>query len=562
MYKDMTRQTYLVIISAVFIGLLVSLSPLVTRIDKNLLSHYLKFVTPYSEKNNLIVVKVDKEVVKENKLWPWGQNWFRYLISFLIDLKPQKLILGSELVNSVSDLKFVEEFHTRNILAIPAYEGKTISFPGKVDVHLKIWESKGYYYSFLNYKNIPVLKIKPQFNIKNNKFYFLPVDNLPEVISAQDIALTGFLRGEEFKGLDLSKIRGKVVLLEVEGPSLFKEASLLYAQLNNSFFYFIPRELSIYFGIFVFVVLFILCRRFKFRIDIGIYFIFMIGIMLLHLGYFHAHRSYFEVTPLVVFAFLGFVTALVEREIRAREDRKYKKEMQIARLLKEKEILPVANISSDGISVSIARYKMDKVGGDFYQFLEFNKGELGVVLGWVPDEGMERVKYIIEVIHGWRDFATVYKEPGKVVQVLNNSLFRFAEQGKYATLIYMLFDAKKSVLKYVNAGHDPFIILRSNGFTRVIEAQDPTPVGIARDISFKEEEITLYSGDSVIAFSGGISKIIQEKEGIKREFLDAVKSHLGCQPQEFCNHIFNSVVKTYYPQRPNEEWFLLTMRVE
>ena len=538
-----------------------SLLPFSTKVDKILLSHYLKLMNRPRVENSLVVIKIEREVVEENKLWPWDEDWARYLVAFVIDLKPRKLILGSEFLSSISDSDFLKDFSKRENLVISNPEKNSLPPGIKIKGHLKVMESNGYYYSLLDYKNTPLLRVNSRLDMKGDKFYFLPVREFPDILSAQDIALAGFLRGEEFKGVQLNKVSGKIVLVEVAGPNLIREASLLHAQMENSFFYLVPRELSVYFGLFLFVLIYILCRKLRYRATIVILAVFGMAVILVHLGYFQAQRYYFEIMPIAVFSLSGFGSALVEREIQARREKKYKKEMQIARLLKEKEILPAANISSDGVSVSITRYKMDRIGGDFYQFLEFSRGELGVVLGWAPDEGVERVKYIMEVIHGWRDFATVYKEPGKVIQVLNNSLFRFGEQGKYATLLYMLFDARKSTLKYVNAGHDPFIILRSNGFVRVIEAQDPTPVGIARDINFKEGEVTLYPGDSVIAFSGGISKIIQEKEGIKREFLSSLKSYIEYQPQEFCNYIFNALVKTY-PQKPEEEWSLLTMRVE
>ncbi len=557
----MRRIKILTLISVLILSVMLSLSPLSVNLDKLILGHFLGINEKNHARNDMIVVKIDKSVVKENKLWPWKENWPEYLLAFLMDLKPEKIILGPEFLDSISDLSFLDNFLKRGILVISAPEMKKLPSTIKINGHLHINNWNGYYSSLLAYNSLPLLKINPKLDIKGDKFYFLPLTDIPNVVAAKDIALAGFLRGEEFEGFNLSSIAGKLIFLEVSGQKLMSEVSLLCAQLNNTIFYLLPPELSLYFGLFLFVVIYILCKKLKFRPAFLIFAISIISVALFHYGYFHTRRTYFEIIPVGIFLISSFGTALIEKEIQNRKEKKYRKEMQVARLFKEKEILPVTNISSDGVAVSITRYKMDKVGGDFYQFLEFSKGELGIILGWVPDDGIERVKYIMEVVHGWRDFATVYKEPAKVIQVLNNSLFRFGEQGKYATLIYMVFDAKKSTLKYVNAGHDPFILLRSTGFVKVIEADEPTPVGIARDISFKENEMILYPGDSVIAFSGGISKIIQEKEGIKREFLDSLKSYLEYQPQEFCNHIFNALVKTY-PHKPDEEWSLLTMKVE
>ena len=278
--------------------------------------------------------------------------------------------------------------------------------------------------------------------------------------------------------------------------------------------------------------------------------------------YFSVTRIYIELAPVVTFAFLGFMVSVLEQEYELRIHRKERKETQLARMLKEKEILPHSVLASNGALVSVTRYKMDKVGGDFYQFLEFAKGELGVALGWVPGSGVERVRHIMEIVHSWRDFASVYKEPGKVIQVLNNSLFKYAEEGKYATFLYLLYDAKKGFLKYVNAGHDPLIFVNRKEEVKIISAQEPTPLGVARDVPFYEGEIDLTAiGNAMfIGYSGGISRLISDSGGFKSEFLQNFRNYLAHDADKLADEIFSDFLK-HYSKKPEEEWSLLTLKI-
>jgi serine phosphatase RsbU (regulator of sigma subunit) len=125
----------------------------------------------------------------------------------------------------------------------------------------------------------------------------------------------------------------------------------------------------------------------------------------------------------------------------------------------------------------------------------------------------------------------------------------------------MLYDAKKGSLRYVNAGHDPLLyISRRERQTRVLEAEDPTPVGVARDILFLEEEIYLDPGDMLIGYSGGISDLIYKEGGFKPEFLNGLKDYLNQKPDQLVDEVFQDLLK-FYPNKPGEEWSLLILKI-
>ncbi|MDP8234025.1 MAG: PP2C family protein-serine/threonine phosphatase [Candidatus Saelkia tenebricola] len=564
----MKKKVKIVLLSAaILIGIVISITDVFFSFDRNLISWYLKDIDIIGDE--IVVVTVEEESFVEEKLWPWSSGWSKYLVSFILDLKPRNLVLGSRFVKEVKDLNSYGKILRDPRLVMPFSSKESVRENDESPTDF-IQQRRGYFHYYNRNNNLSEIGFsnsgesaysKKMFNKQG--FYFLPQDENVTVISANSIALSGFLKSEGYKAQDeIDFIKDKIVLLESNGGDLNKEISFLSAQLHGNVFLVLAREFNVYIAVFMFAVIYILLRSIKLRKAILIFLLLLGGSFIFQRIYFSVMRIYIELAPVVIFAFLGLIVSVLEQEYDMRIHRKDRKETQLARMLKDKEILPHSIVTSNGAVVNVTRYKMDKVGGDFYQFLEFAKGELGIVLGWVPGSGVERVRYIMEIVHSWRDFASVYKEPGKVIQVLNNSLFRYAEEGKYTTFIYLLYDAKKGFLKYVNAGHDPLIFVDKKENIKIINAQEPTPLGIARDVPFYEGEINLTEiGDAmVIGYSGGISRLIADSGGLKSEFLQRFNSYLKYESGKLSDEVFSDFLK-YYSKKPEEEWSLLTLKI-
>ncbi|MDP8217068.1 MAG: PP2C family protein-serine/threonine phosphatase [Candidatus Kaelpia imicola] len=558
----MKKVKIYLITSVVLIGVILSLSGFFWRFEKSVLSRYLK--DEDISASQIVVVTLTEENFRERELWPWGSNWLDYLITYILDFKPNKLVLNPDFVESAKDIKGFNKFLQNDKVIIPFAENiKDLKTEFKT--HMVYGKENGLLYSFTNYKDMPSVDFALKGDgeraalSKRGKFYFLLQENV-RVVPASNIALFGMLKKEGYRDNNIADLSNSIVFLSKDGGSLPELYSFLYALLNHRTFSVLPVEFTIYIGIFIFSIVCIMLKSLKFKHLFIIFSLIFFGWFAFQRLYFTISRNYIELIPVSIFALLALAVVVFEKEYNSRVCKKERKDTQLARLLKEREVLPNAVLSSNGALVSVNRYKMDFVGGDFYQFLEFSKGELGVVIGWVPGSGIERVEYIMEVVHSWRDFASVYKEPSKVIQVLNNSMFRYAEQAKYATLAYVLYDAKKSNLRYVNAGHDPLIFVNGDGVVNILAAEEPTPLGIARDVPFKEEEVSVKGNAMLIGYSGGIAKILSRSGGITDKFLGHLKDCLKDKRERVTDDIFKEFLN-YCSKKPEEEWSLLTLKI-
>ena len=74
---------------------------------------------------------------------------------------------------------------------------------------------------------------------------------------------------------------------------------------------------------------------------------------------------------------------------------------------------------------------------------------------------------------------------------------------KYFTLVYLLIDTEKGLLRYCNAGHPPPILFRANGTAEKLEKGGPM-VGLQGALPFEEGETPLKAGDRVILYTDGV----------------------------------------------------------
>ena len=74
---------------------------------------------------------------------------------------------------------------------------------------------------------------------------------------------------------------------------------------------------------------------------------------------------------------------------------------------------------------------------------------------------------------------------------------------RYATLFYGVLNRAALTLRYVNAGHNPPVVVHRDGSLDWLEPSG-APVGLFPDATWHEEVIHLHPGDLVLAYTDGV----------------------------------------------------------
>jgi sigma-B regulation protein RsbU (phosphoserine phosphatase) len=100
--------------------------------------------------------------------------------------------------------------------------------------------------------------------------------------------------------------------------------------------------------------------------------------------------------------------------------------------------------------------------------------------------------------------------PAAFVSGLNRDLRGRFGNNRYATMFYGEFDSRSKVLRYINAGHCPPILISSSGEAKKLIEGD-LPVGLFPEAQYQELHLDLSKGGAVVVYTDGITDALNSQ---------------------------------------------------
>lgn len=217
-----------------------------------------------------------------------------------------------------------------------------------------------------------------------------------------------------------------------------------------------------------------------------------------------------------------------QQEIEARERERLEQEMRVARIIQQ-TLLPKELPSLDGWHISAHYQPARAVGGDFYDFLQFPDGRLGIFVGDVTDKGVPAALVMATTRSILRTAAERYVSPGTVLERANDMLCPDIPNNMFVTCLYALLDPLDRRMCFANAGHNlPY--RRSGEGIDELKATG-MPLGLMEGMHYEEKEVILHPGETILLFSDGLPEAHspnQEMFGFPR-LKELMKKHVGSE---------------------------------
>jgi len=206
-------------------------------------------------------------------------------------------------------------------------------------------------------------------------------------------------------------------------------------------------------------------------------------------------------------AFANQVGILIERtrlhdELEKR--RWIEDELKIARQI-QMTFLPSSCPSLADFEVCGTNISYEEVGGDYYDFINIVKHQIGIAIADVSGKGIPaslimasfRASLIAEIRNNYAIRSILAKA--------NALLCESIETGTFVTAFYGVLDTKNKVLTFSNAGHYPPILIRKNG-TRELLAEGGPVLGVIPTATYEERPISFSSGDVLVFYTDGVTE--------------------------------------------------------
>jgi sigma-B regulation protein RsbU (phosphoserine phosphatase) len=184
-----------------------------------------------------------------------------------------------------------------------------------------------------------------------------------------------------------------------------------------------------------------------------------------------------------------------------------------------------------------------ELGGDCYDFVPLADQRLALTIGDASGKGLAAALMIASVQSALRTAASLSgSDLAAVVGVVNRQVHASSLAHRYATLFYGVFDGATRKLQYVNAGHNPPMVIRRNGSVIWLEASG-APVGMFPDWTYEEGAVQLNRGDLVVAYTDGVIEAVNpagEEWGVEGLRRAVTKSDAECA-EDIVHAIFTSM---------------------
>lgn len=150
--------------------------------------------------------------------------------------------------------------------------------------------------------------------------------------------------------------------------------------------------------------------------------------------------------------------------------------------------------------------QMRALGGDCYEFSCQPDGRLAMLVGDASGKGVAAALMMASVQASLRTAALFTGDDlAALLRVVNAQACASSLAGRYATLFYGLLDGDGRTLRYVNAGHNPPVVLHRDGSIEWLEPGGP-PVGLFSDAHWQVREVRLAAGDRLVATTDGVTE--------------------------------------------------------
>ena len=178
-------------------------------------------------------------------------------------------------------------------------------------------------------------------------------------------------------------------------------------------------------------------------------------------------------------------------------------EIEIARQV-QLALLPRTHPQPGGWSLWSFMQPANDVGADLVDYIDLPGGRLGVVLGDVAGKGLGAALLTAKLQATLRALSLDCPSLSDLGAHLNSILHRDGIDNRFATMFYVELDPATGRLRYLNAGHNPPLVLRDSGI-ETLEAS-AIPLGMMDGTTYKEGELRLQPGDALVVYSDGLTE--------------------------------------------------------
>jgi phosphoserine phosphatase RsbU/P len=226
----------------------------------------------------------------------------------------------------------------------------------------------------------------------------------------------------------------------------------------------------------------------------------------------------------------------------AAERQRFEEELALARRI-QVTALPLHMPEIPGYELHAGNLPSRRVSGDYYEVLTRRDGrECVLMIADISGKGLAAalLAATLEALSASPIHAGL--PPEEICGELARLLYARTPPEKYATAFFAVLEPAAGTLRYVNAGHNPGLLLRRSGEVEQLGATGP-PLGLLQSAHYDAAEVTLEGDDLLLLYTDGITEAANpddEEFGLAR-LIDSCLRQRGASLAELARSIESDV---------------------
>ncbi len=171
----------------------------------------------------------------------------------------------------------------------------------------------------------------------------------------------------------------------------------------------------------------------------------------------------------------------------------------------QRSLVPRACPPVKGYDIAGVTLSRRPVGGDTYDFIPRAGNRLWVVVGDVSGKGHPAALVLSHFQAMLRALAGADRPLPRLVGWLNDNLSRALAANQFISLVVVELQPEEGVLRYVNAGHNPPILLRGSGRVDRLRGNGPV-LGVVPGFPYPAHETRIDPGETLLIYTDGVTE--------------------------------------------------------
>jgi len=176
----------------------------------------------------------------------------------------------------------------------------------------------------------------------------------------------------------------------------------------------------------------------------------------------------------------------------------------------QSRLLPAELPEIDGYAFAGTNKPCRTVSGDYFDVVVRPNGRIYFIIADVSGKGITAALVMASVATAFNIFTRTDPTPADLVREMNETLAPKTAPTKFVTLVVGVLDPATGTVEYANAGHVAPLVISKSGVAQ--QTSTDMVVGLFSHAKYRNQQVVLESGDSLVLFTDGVTEAENEAE--------------------------------------------------